>query len=189
MYGPRKPRIRHIFDTVNRACLSNCPSSTSSFTLSRVRFRAIRESLIVAGLGGGIRSGVFRFMLLVHVLTEVCYRPRASLGSFISLAPRSTIQPALTTEHDEGVERHSPMMVLTDISAAPAAAGNRIPQRPSTYRAHRNLLPTRRSGSCFDVAFTQFKDSRTMLQITSHQGTIRSTGADRYPSIPAPVLG
>jgi len=33
------------------------------------------------------------------------------------------------------------------------------------------------------VAFTHRKDSRTMLQITSHQGTIRSTGADRYPSI------
>jgi len=66
---------------------------------------------MVAGLAGGIRSGVFRFMLLVHVLTGVCYRPRASPGSFyISLAPSSTIQPAVTTENDEGVERHSPIM-------------------------------------------------------------------------------
>jgi len=35
----------------------------------------------------------------------------------------------VSTEHDEGVERYSPMMVLIDISAAPAAAANRIPQQ------------------------------------------------------------
>jgi ribosomal protein S14 len=102
-------RIRHIFDTVNRACLKNCPSSTSSFTLSRVRFRAIRESLIVAGLAGGIRSGVFRFMLLVHVLTEICYRPRASLRSFYTLsrqgAPFSRPSQLSTTKESSVIAR------------------------------------------------------------------------------------
>ena len=37
------------------------------------------------------------------------------------------------------------------------------------------------------VAFTHRKDSRTMLQITSHQGTIRSTGADCLSLNTAPV--
>jgi ribosomal protein S14 len=102
-------RIRHMFDTVNRACLKNCPSWTSSFTLSRVRFRAIRESLIVAGLAGGIRSGVFRFMLLVHVLTEICYRPRASLRSFYTLsrqgAPFSRPSQLSTTKESSVIAR------------------------------------------------------------------------------------
>ena len=112
-------RIRHIFGTVNRVCLESCLSSTSSFTLpssftlSRVRFRAIRESLMVAGLAGGIRSGVFRFMLLVHVLTEVVIGHERASDPSISLSRQGArLQPALTTEHDEGVERYSPMLVL-----------------------------------------------------------------------------
>jgi hypothetical protein len=60
------------------------------------------------------------------------------------------------------------MMVLIDISAAPAAAGNRIPKGPSTYRAYRNLLPYETFWIMFRwVAFAQGKDLRTILQITS----------------------
>src|SRR3954463_14032757 len=36
-----------------------------------------------------------------------------------SLAPRSTIQPALATKKDAESERHSPIMGLVDIRAAP----------------------------------------------------------------------
>src|SRR3954471_10184052 len=86
--------------------------------------------------------------------------PDLSISLSRQAAPFSRPSQLRTTKESSVIARS---WVLIDTSAAPAAAGNRIPRRPSTYRAHRNLLPTRRSGSCFDVAFTQFKASRTLL--------------------------